>query len=239
MVHSSRGKAKGRSRILYWFRTPPGVKVGRSALDDESVRQIQATHPDIDFDWPQLLKGRPEPAAERPRQEPPSRPARPGDKQERRGRPEGSRRPERRQGSPESPDSKPAVAAPQPRVPVAETPAADTGPAAARLGAAGLQRLRARYTEIVARIQTRVEEEARRAELTAIAVRLNPDEWASDEAVAAGLEGYEATYEEVKNAIGSRRKPPVPAEPAAPGEDGEGDDTGAVGPPRPDDEGPL
>jgi hypothetical protein len=42
---------------LYWFRTPPGVRVGRSPLDEEAIRLIEEHHPDIRFDWPQILRG--------------------------------------------------------------------------------------------------------------------------------------------------------------------------------------
>lgn len=189
--------------------------MGRSALDAESVELIQATHPDIDFDWPQILKGRQEPVPDRPRQDPSGRSernGRPGDKPERRGRPDAPRRPERRGPVPESTAPRSVASPVQPPATEPDPPIAATGPAADRLGSAGLQRLRGRYAEIVARIQARVDDDERRTELNVLAARLNPDEWASDSAVVAGLEGYEATYEELKNAIGGRRKPPAPAE---------------------------
>jgi hypothetical protein len=177
---------------------------------------IQASHPDIDFDWPVILKGRPESASERPRTEPLARPertaSRPADRADRRGRPEGTRRPDRRSGSADAADPKPAMPPAPPRLPEVEPSAVETGPAAARLGATGLGRLRARYAEIVGRIHARVEDDSRRAELNALAARLNPDEWGSDEAVVAGLEGYEATYEQLKHAIGGRRPPTAPAQ---------------------------
>lgn len=53
-----------RTRILYWFRTPPGVKVGRNPLDDDAVRQIERLNPDIEFDWPRIFKGQGVPASE-------------------------------------------------------------------------------------------------------------------------------------------------------------------------------
>ena len=98
----------------------------------------------------------------------------------------------------------------------------DPGPAGARLGAAGLDRLRVRYREVLARITQRVEDDTRRGELNALAERLNPDSWTSDEAVAAGLEGYEETFDAVKSGVGGRRKPaqePEPAEGSAPSPD--------------------
>lgn len=57
MVHTPRRRARSRTRILYWFRTPPGVRVGRAPLDEETVRLLEDHHPDVQFDWPQILRG--------------------------------------------------------------------------------------------------------------------------------------------------------------------------------------
>ena len=46
---SNRGKA--RPRVLYWFRTPPGVKVGRLPFDPDMRRALEAQNPDVIFDW--------------------------------------------------------------------------------------------------------------------------------------------------------------------------------------------
>ena len=61
---------RSRTRILYWFRTPPGVRVGRAALDEDAIRLIEQHNPDVEFDWTQILNGEEEPA-------PPAPPARP------------------------------------------------------------------------------------------------------------------------------------------------------------------
>ena len=45
---------KGRPSVLYWFRTPPNVKVGRAPFDDSAARALEAQHPDIAFDWKAL-----------------------------------------------------------------------------------------------------------------------------------------------------------------------------------------
>ncbi len=57
MVHTGRQRGRSRSRVLYWFRTPPGVRVGRSALDEDAIRLIEANNPDLEFDWTSILKG--------------------------------------------------------------------------------------------------------------------------------------------------------------------------------------
>ena len=46
---SNRGKS--RPRVLYWFRTPPGVKVGRSPFDPDMRRALEAQNPGVEFDW--------------------------------------------------------------------------------------------------------------------------------------------------------------------------------------------
>ena len=49
-----RGKPS-RQRLLFWFRTPPQVKVGRLPFTDDVRRAIEAQNPGIRFDWPRLL----------------------------------------------------------------------------------------------------------------------------------------------------------------------------------------
>ena len=44
-----------RPRLLYWYRTAPGITLGRSPLDEDAIRTIEEQHPDIDFDWPAIL----------------------------------------------------------------------------------------------------------------------------------------------------------------------------------------
>ncbi|HEY3043449.1 MAG TPA: hypothetical protein VGJ39_05470 [Vicinamibacterales bacterium] len=51
---SNRGKA--RPRVLYWFRTPPNIKVGRSPFDPEMRRAIEAQNPDVAFDWEAIVR---------------------------------------------------------------------------------------------------------------------------------------------------------------------------------------
>jgi hypothetical protein len=43
-------------RVLYWYRSAPGVRVGRPALDEDAIRVIEEQHPDIEFDWAQILE---------------------------------------------------------------------------------------------------------------------------------------------------------------------------------------
>ena len=48
-------RGKVRSRVLYWFRTPPGVRVGREPFDEGVRRALEAQNPDVIFDWPTIL----------------------------------------------------------------------------------------------------------------------------------------------------------------------------------------
>lgn len=45
-----------RPRVLYWYRTAPGLHIGRPALDDHAMRALESQYPDIDFDWPYILE---------------------------------------------------------------------------------------------------------------------------------------------------------------------------------------
>ena len=75
LVHAGRRGGRSRPRLLYWFRTPPGVKVGRPALDEAAIRWIEENNPDVEFDWPKILEA-----------QPPAAPASAEDTRSRRGR---------------------------------------------------------------------------------------------------------------------------------------------------------
>jgi hypothetical protein len=47
-------RGKTRQRVLYWFRTPPNVKVGREPFDAHVMRALEAQYPGVKFDWEQL-----------------------------------------------------------------------------------------------------------------------------------------------------------------------------------------
>lgn len=55
IVHSTTRRGRSRSRILYWFRTPPNVKVGRQPFDETLRRALEAQNPDVTFDWQSLI----------------------------------------------------------------------------------------------------------------------------------------------------------------------------------------
>jgi hypothetical protein len=48
-------RGKVRTRVLYWFRSPPDVKVGREPFDEDVRRALEAQNPDVTFDWASIL----------------------------------------------------------------------------------------------------------------------------------------------------------------------------------------
>jgi hypothetical protein len=225
VVHSDRRRGRSRTRILYWFRTPPGVKVGRSALDEVAIKSIEENNPDIEFDWTRILKEQSSSESAQS-QRPPNVDRRSARRsQDARARPsvpaeridlEPASSPGPSLSSPhaslDQPDN--AVPFPEPEPIVDQLATLDPGitadetltPAHARLGAEGVLRLRARHAEILARISERVADPARQDELKAQAERLNPDTWVTDDEVSAGLEGYEAVLESLRAVVGQGRR---------------------------------
>jgi hypothetical protein len=48
-------RGKVRTRILYWFRTPPNVKVGRQPFDEALRQTLEAQNPGVEFDWQRIV----------------------------------------------------------------------------------------------------------------------------------------------------------------------------------------
>jgi hypothetical protein len=69
-----------------------------------------------------------------------------------------------------------------------------------------VQRLRARYAEILVRISERTADPARREELKTQADRLNPDAWVTDDEVVQGLEQYESVFASLREVVGQKRR---------------------------------
>jgi hypothetical protein len=226
LVDTVRRRGREHGRVLYWFRSPPQVKVGRAAIDEGAIRALEDAYPDVTFDWSRILEARP------PEPEPVF--------EERRARPRGRDRDRRREPRPpgetsprplESSDvvareteSQPLAEIEEDAIPLAsieedrveaEPDAAQPEPvahatepsAAARvLGSEGLLRLRARYAEVGARIATQVNDAARQEELRILAERLNPDAWVTDADVASGLEQFEQVLDQIRREVGPLRR---------------------------------
>jgi hypothetical protein len=56
LVHTPvrRGKP-GRTRVLYWYRTPPGIRIGRKPFDEEVQRTLEQQNPGLTFDWEAII----------------------------------------------------------------------------------------------------------------------------------------------------------------------------------------
>jgi hypothetical protein len=230
LVHAVRRSGRSRHRILYWFRTPPGVKVGRPALDEEAIRWIEEHNPDIEFNWPKILEAKP--PAEAPAD----------DARIRRGRREKVER-RRRPRPPAEPEAEPALPLPVEAAPEAalvveieadldEEAAADSlpeeelveafeqlthpeaeeriepapMPVEQSIGPEQLTRLRARFAELQARITERGGDADRVEALRAQAEPLNPDAWVTQDEVRQGVEGFEARIRDLRAALGLRRR---------------------------------
>ena len=198
--------AGSRPRLLYWFRTPPNVSVGRSPLDDDAMRAIQDANGGLDFDWPDLLRARQKPLA-------PSAAATAG----RRPR---SRSEARRGSRPEKAETTEAAAPPPERdieaggepeaaaAPVPAIAAAPDHPVAALIGGAGLARLRAQYAELRARVAERGAGTGRRERSAAQVEALDPDGWRAGEEVVLGIERFEAEAAAITADLARRRRRP-------------------------------
>lgn len=56
LVQSEQRGGQSRPRVLYAFRTPPNIKVGRQPFDDETKRSLEQTYPGVGFNWRQIAE---------------------------------------------------------------------------------------------------------------------------------------------------------------------------------------
>jgi hypothetical protein len=180
-------------RVLYWYRTAPGVLIGRPALDEEAIRAIEEQHPHIEFDWPAILALReampPEDEAETA---PPPRSRRPGRRE--------AARPPRAQERPPVAEVVVEDSAIVDTVSLAPEPSAPTtrGLLEELVGREIATRLRARYAEIMARIHEQGFDESSLAAWVARAEPLDPDTWLTPDAVLAGVRDADARFEQLR-----------------------------------------
>ena len=218
LMHWFRDGNRQRSRILYAFRTPGGVRVGRDSLDPDVLREIEAHHPEIAFEWKAIRDNLQviEPAVE-----------------QRRRRPRGE----------ETPPAAVQPAAPPVAVPVAASePASErvseatseatsgatsgaTQPRAGSAPAEGVDRpkpvpstiagttpdeqiafLTEWYATIRERIEKRISDPVRRVALHALAERLNPSAWTDADQTTTGLQQAGEALERLSHVFARRRR---------------------------------
>ena len=177
-----------RSRILYVFRTPGGVRVGRAPLEPEVLRHIQSHYPDIVFDWKAVLDTRQViDAAPEPR------------------RPQARRRSEEEHpavtASPAPPETPPPVAsqAASPRPPI---PAVIDGSTPDERVAF----LAHWYPIVRERVVQRMSDPVRREALIALAERLNPATWEGADDVTPGILHASEALERLSRVLTRRRR---------------------------------
>jgi hypothetical protein len=176
LMHWCREGTKQKSRILYVFRTPGGVRVGRDPLESDVLRQIEAEHPDIEFDWnavfhnQQVIETTSEP-----------------------------RRPRKRPSAEAPAEAAPAPPPPAPRLTV---PAVIEG-ATPDEQIAFLGRW---YAAIREKIPQRAPDPARQEVLYALTERLNPAAWTDADQITAGLQGAAEALQRLSHVFSKRRR---------------------------------
>ena len=211
LVHTTRRRGREHARVLYWYRSPPHIKVGRPALDEEAIRTLEQTNPDIVFDWSAILDARPEAEAPEPFRKRRERDTRGRPSPDQTGR--GASRAEAATRSVEDDPGALDISAPLDEG--IDEPGDDVAPAAHRavepsaaelaLGAEGLARLRVRHAEVLARIGEHIADPVRAEELRLLAARLDPDAWVTAGDVASGLEHFEVTLDRIRRELGPPR----------------------------------
>jgi outer membrane biosynthesis protein TonB len=206
-----------RPRLLYWYRTAPGIILGRSPLDEDAIRNIEDQHPDIDFDWPAILALS---EVMTPEDEAPVRPQKREQPQGRRQKPPRESRPSSQEPQPDMPseESTDAVESVDEEIaPTAEDVVPEREEAPARVEHArpsGLvdqlagreiaARLRSRYDEIVTRIKDA--DHASREGWLKRAEAMDPDRWDTPEAVLQGVTNADAQFEQLRVELHSSRE---------------------------------
>jgi len=200
LMHWLRDGSRQRSRILYVFRTPGGVRVGRESLGPDVLREIESHHPEINFDWKtlfanqQLVESSPEPRRprKRKREEEPAATSAVADAAAPAGEPE----------------SQVAPAPPRPSIPASLQGATPDEQIAF---------LNHWYPLVRERIPQRTSDPARLEALTALAERLNPAAWTDADQIAEGLLRAAEALERLSRVFSRRRRrrrtSKAPAEP--------------------------
>lgn len=224
LMHWYREGTRQRSRILYIFRSPGGVRVGREALDPDVLRDLETHHPDIAFDWKAVLDNRQvvdtaPPDLRRPRKR-------------RRGEderapaavdapsPPPAARPRREPPSQSRVAARPDEPALAGRSAFADRPGA-AGPAEAAPprpsipsvieGATPDEQiafLAQWYPKVRDRIAQRTSDPARREALLALAERLNSGTWTDADQIVAGLQQAAESLERLSRVFARRRRRP-------------------------------
>jgi hypothetical protein len=183
LMHIYRDGIRQRTKILYIFRTPSGVRVGRDPLETDVQRQLEGQYPDIAFNWgavretQQIIETAAEPRRRRPRRD-------------------------------EEAPSTEIAAAPAP-TPVREPEPPRVVLPATIEGATPDEQIAflSRWYPLVRdRIARRTLDPARQEALTALADRLNPSAWTDADQITAGLQSAAEALERLSRVFAKRRR---------------------------------
>lgn len=183
LMHLYRDGHRQRSRILYVFRSPGSVRVGRGALEPEVLREIEAQYPDIVFDWKDVREHQQhiEMSAEPRRRKPPKR-------------------------------EEAVIAVPEAPAPVPVMPAPTPSPAAVPSLIEGatpddqIAFLVRWYPMIRERVPRRTSDPVRQEALFALTERLNPANWTDADQIAVGLQQASEALERLSRVFSRRRR---------------------------------
>src|SRR5688572_22392514 len=189
-MHWFREGNRQRTRILYAFRTPGGVRVGRDPLEPAVLREIEAQHPDIAFEWKVIRDNQQviEPAIEPRRQRPKASDAAAGG------------------AAPASPVASASAASPAKGREPADRPKPVPSTIAGATPDEQVAFLTEWYGAIGERIDKRISDPARRVTLHALAERLNPAAWTDADQITAGLQQAGEALERLARVFARRRR---------------------------------
>ena len=197
LMHWAREGTRHRSRILYMFRSPGGVRVGRTALERDVLRELESLHPDITFDWNAVRETQQviEPAPDLRRRRP--------------------RRDEGESGAVAAPSAS-AEAAPPRAAPPREVPPAQPQTPRPQVPATlegntpdeQIAFLATWYPQIRDRLALRTADPERKDALLALAERLNPATWTDADQITAGLAAAAEALGRLSRVMARRRRRP-------------------------------
>jgi hypothetical protein len=194
-----------RPRLLYWYRTAPGIALGRPPLDEDAIRTIEEQHPHIDFDWPAILALS---EVMTPEDEAPARPQKkkPGPVRETRE----PRRDARVESQPAAAAGEPAVDAPSADADFIDGEDEEAAPPARHhvhglleelVGREIATRLRVRHSEIQARIHEQRVDPALRDHWLTRAEALDPDLWLTADAILDGVRNADTLFDRLRSEL--------------------------------------
>lgn len=179
LIHSFRDGPSPGSRVLYAFRSPGGVRVGRLPFEAEIRREIERGHPGLVFNWDELLSSQqvidstPDP-----------------------------RRVRRKTGGEAPMPQAPRRAEPQPQVPRLVVPTVVEGDTPETR-----MRFLAHWHGILCeQLPLRVPDLERRKLLMDVAQKLNPAGWLDADEIAAGVQGATEALERLSRLLSKRRR---------------------------------